>query len=74
MGDKGSVQGVRLEDGTEILSKVVLSNATPKVTFMDLLPSGTLPQSYLNKVKSVDYSSPVTKINGLKENTLLPFL
>ncbi len=68
--DKGCVQGVRLVDGTEVLSKVVLSNATPQVTFMNLLPSGTLPQSYINKVKSVDYSSPVTKINGLKQ---IPF-
>ena len=29
--------GVVLEDGTEIRSKVILSNATPKVTFLDLL-------------------------------------
>lgn len=64
--DGGSVAGVRLTDGTEILSKVVLSNATPQVTFINLLASGTLPESYLNKVKSVDYTSPVTKINGLR--------
>ncbi len=62
--DGGSVTGVRLADGTEILSKVVLSHATPQVTLIDLLASGTLPESYLNKVKSVDYTSPVTKING----------
>jgi len=30
-------QGVVLENGTEVRSKVVLSNATPKVTFLDLL-------------------------------------
>ena len=64
--DNGSVAGVRLADETEVLSKVVLSNATPQVTFIDLLASGTLPESYLNKVKSVDYTSPVTKINGLR--------
>lgn len=61
--DDGSVAGVRLDDETEIFSKVVLSNATPHVTFVNLLPSGALPESYLNKVKSVDYTSPVTKIN-----------
>lgn len=65
VGDDGSVAGVRLDDETEIFSKVVLSNATPHVTFVNLLPSGALPESYLNKVKSVDYTSPVTKINGL---------
>ena len=35
-GDK--VTGVILEDGTEVNAKVVLSNATPKVTYLDLLP------------------------------------
>lgn len=62
---KDGVEGVRLEDGSVIRSNIVLSNATPKVTFIDLLPSGVLPESYLSKVKSVDYTSPVTKINGV---------
>ena len=35
-GERGAV-GVVLDDGTEIRSKVVLSNATPKVTYIDLL-------------------------------------
>ena len=61
---KDGVEGVRLEDGSVIRSNIVLSNATPEVTFIDLLPSGVLPESYLSKVKSVDYTSPVTKING----------
>ena len=30
--------GVVLEDGSEVYSNVVLSNATPKVTFLDLMP------------------------------------
>ena len=34
---EGRAVGVRLEDGTEVLANVVLSNATPKVTFLDLL-------------------------------------
>ena len=34
---EGRAVGVRLGDGTEILADVVLSNATPKVTFLDLL-------------------------------------
>lgn len=67
VGDDGKVQGVRLTDETEILSKIVLSNATPQVTFIDLIRSGTLPEAYLRKVESVDYSSPVTKLNGNKE-------
>ena len=33
----GKAEGVVLDNGKEIKSKVVLSNATPKVTFLDLL-------------------------------------
>ena len=32
-----AVDGVLLEDGTEIRSKLVLSNATAKITFIDLV-------------------------------------
>ena len=32
------VEGVALEDGAEVRAKIVLSNATPKITFLDLLP------------------------------------
>ncbi len=38
MDDKSTATGVMLEDGSEIRAKVVLSNATPQVTFLDLLP------------------------------------
>ena len=34
----GAAKGVVLKDGTEIYSKVVLSNATPYVTFKNLAP------------------------------------
>ena len=36
--NSGRADGVVLEDGTEIRAKAVLSNATPEVTFLDLLP------------------------------------
>ncbi|XP_030841597.1 pyridine nucleotide-disulfide oxidoreductase domain-containing protein 2 [Strongylocentrotus purpuratus] len=55
--------GVVLEDGTEIKSKMVLSNATPKITFLDLIPSGILPEEFVQEVSSFDFKSPVTKIN-----------
>ena len=35
----GKVQGVVLQDGTEIRADIVLSNATPKVTYLDLTDS-----------------------------------
>lgn len=38
VGSDGAAKGVVLKDGTEIHSKVVLSNATPHVTFKKLTP------------------------------------
>jgi len=38
VGSDGAAQGVVLKDGTEIHSNVVLSNATPYVTFKNLTP------------------------------------
>lgn len=37
----GKAMGVLLEDGTEVEAKVVLSNATPRITFETLLPQVT---------------------------------
>jgi len=37
MVQNGKTKGIALKDGTEIQSRFVLSNATPKVTFLDLL-------------------------------------
>ena len=36
--NNNKVCGVVLKDGTEIQAKTVLSNATAKVTYLDLLP------------------------------------
>ena len=84
LDDKQAV-GVVLEDGQEIMAKAVLSNATPKVTFLDLLdqvgvylpcvlhpscdpapisPQSSLSEPFLKEVRSINYTSPVTKING----------
>lgn len=38
MSSEGRVQGVVLQDGSEVRSKVVLSNASPQVTFLKLTP------------------------------------
>ncbi|KAJ1254994.1 hypothetical protein BS78_K301800 [Paspalum vaginatum] len=62
-GTSGKVEGVALADGTEVHSPVVLSNATPYKTFVDLVPSNVLPGSFLSAIKTADYSSATTKIN-----------
>ncbi|KAG8049356.1 hypothetical protein GUJ93_ZPchr0009g1471 [Zizania palustris] len=59
----GRAQGVVLSDGTEVLSSVVLSNATPYKTFVDLVPADVLPDDFLCAIKTADYSSATTKIN-----------
>lgn len=59
----GKVQGVALADGTEVHSSVVLSNATPYKTFVDLVPADILPEDFLSAIKTADYSSATTKIN-----------
>lgn len=63
IGDSGAAEGVLLADGTMMCSSVVLSNATPYKTFMDLVPHGVLPDEFLHAVKCTDYSSGTTKIN-----------
>ncbi|KAI9535339.1 Pyridine nucleotide-disulfide oxidoreductase domain-containing protein 2 [Dissostichus eleginoides] len=63
VGSDGAAKGVVLKDGTEIHSKVVLSNATPYVTFKNLTPQEALAPEFIKAVDQIDYTSPVTKIN-----------
>lgn len=58
-----TAKGVVLKDGTEIYSKVVLSNATAYVTFKNLTPQSALSPEFIKAVNQIDYTSPVTKIN-----------
>lgn len=65
----GRAYGVALKSGEEIRAKdAVLSGATPHVTFKKLLTDKsaveTLGAEFLNKIQGIDYTSPVTKING----------
>ncbi|XP_034040991.1 pyridine nucleotide-disulfide oxidoreductase domain-containing protein 2 [Thalassophryne amazonica] len=63
VGPDGTAKGVVLKGGTEIHSKVVLSNATPYVTFKNLTPQSALLPEFIRAVDQIDYTSPVTKIN-----------
>uniref|UniRef100_A0A2K6FHI7 Pyridine nucleotide-disulfide oxidoreductase domain-containing protein 2 n=1 Tax=Propithecus coquereli TaxID=379532 RepID=A0A2K6FHI7_PROCO len=59
----GRVRGVVLRDGTEVRSKVVLSNASPQVTFLKLVLQEWLPEEFVERISQLDTQSPVTKIN-----------
>ncbi|KAM9476416.1 pyridine nucleotide-disulfide oxidoreductase domain-containing protein 2 isoform 2-T2 [Clarias gariepinus] len=63
IGPDHMAKGVVLKDGTEVHSKVVLSNATPYVTFKHLTPQDALPLKFIKAIDRIDYTSPVTKIN-----------
>ncbi|XP_033371693.1 pyridine nucleotide-disulfide oxidoreductase domain-containing protein 2 isoform X7 [Parus major] len=63
LGREGEVQGVVLQDGTEVRSKLVLSNASPQITFLELIPQEQLPKDFVQRIQQVDTRSPVTKIN-----------
>lgn len=72
----GKVVGLQLEDGRRFTARRVASNADAHVTFERLLAHGTLPASFLEAVRRIDYSSASMKINlavrELPDFTCLP--
>ncbi|KAJ6669218.1 hypothetical protein lerEdw1_008027 [Lerista edwardsae] len=63
LSSDGKVQGVALQDGTEVKSHLVLSNASPQLTFLELTPQEQLPLEFVQRISQFDTRSPVTKIN-----------
>jgi phytoene dehydrogenase-like protein len=59
----GQVQGVTLEDGTEFRAKLVLSNADPKRTFLQLTDSKELPSDFVEAVRGIKMAGPCAKVN-----------
>lgn len=57
------VNGVVLEDGTEIAAPRVASNADAHVTFLKLLDPRQLPAAFVEEVRVIDFNSPSLKIN-----------
>jgi phytoene dehydrogenase-like protein len=61
--EEGRARGVALEDGTQILAAVVLSNADPKRTFLTLLEPDVLPEEFAARVRAFDMTGSVIKVN-----------
>jgi len=60
----GEANGIILENGTEIKGKIVLSNATPEITFNKLMKASVdVPEDFRRSLSTIDYTSPVCKIN-----------
>jgi phytoene dehydrogenase-like protein len=55
--------GVFLEDGTEISSRLVLSNADPKRTFLGLVEANQLPEDFRHAVAGIKMDGPCAKVN-----------
>jgi phytoene dehydrogenase-like protein len=54
---------VILEGGREIKSRVVLSNADPKRTFLGLVDSNDLPDEFREKIRGIKMAGPCAKVN-----------
>ena len=59
----GKVHGVILEDGTELRSRMVLSNADPKHTFLKMISASELPSEFLHAVRGIKMDGPCAKVN-----------
>jgi phytoene dehydrogenase-like protein len=60
---EGRARGVFLDDGTEIVGRVVLSNADPKRTFLGLLEPGELPEDFRQAIAAIKMDGPCAKVN-----------
>jgi phytoene dehydrogenase-like protein len=59
----GKVRGVTLEDGMVIDAPLVVSNADPKRTYLDLLSTGDLNAEFRREVQGIKMDGPCGKVN-----------
>jgi phytoene dehydrogenase-like protein len=51
--EKGRVLGLRLKDGTDVRSRIVLSGLDPKTTFLSLLPADAVPTLLQERIRAL---------------------
>lgn len=59
----GRARGVALDDGSEIRSRMILSNADPKRTFLGFLDAKELPEDFVFAVRGIKMDGPCAKVN-----------
>ena len=59
----GRARRVMLSDGGELEARMILSNADPQTTFLDLVPAGVLDADFLQAVRSWKITGPSLKLN-----------
>ncbi|HET9849009.1 MAG TPA: NAD(P)/FAD-dependent oxidoreductase [Candidatus Dormibacteraeota bacterium] len=61
--ERGRASGVALADGTELRSRVVVSNAHPKITFCQLVEAEQLPSDFVRAIDRYKTRSGTVKVN-----------
>jgi phytoene dehydrogenase-like protein len=61
--ERGRVRGVELADGRFVPAALVISNADPSRTLLDLVGAEQLPLDVVPELRRLDFRSPVVKIN-----------
>ncbi|HQY31329.1 MAG TPA: NAD(P)/FAD-dependent oxidoreductase, partial [Thermomicrobiales bacterium] len=59
----GRATGVELSDGQTINANLVISNADPKRTYLNLVDESDIPADYRRAIQAIKIESPVIKIN-----------
>jgi phytoene dehydrogenase-like protein len=59
----GKLQGVLLQDGSEVRARMVLSNADPKRTFLQLVQPAELPEEFVRAIRGIKMAGPCAKVN-----------
>ena len=59
----GRARAVVLDDGSEIRSRMILSNADPKRTFLGFLDAEELPEEFVFAVRGIKMNGPCAKVN-----------
>jgi phytoene dehydrogenase-like protein len=65
--DKGEVKGVKLSSGKVIESKIVVSNADPKTTFLKLLKNAEVDDELIRRIRYLKTTGVSFKIVGYSE-------
>ncbi len=60
---KGRATGVELANGSKVTGRVIVSNADPKRTFLDLLPPDTLDADFVRRVSALRAYGTSLKLN-----------
>lgn len=52
LNDRGAAVGIRLTNGEVVSADLVISNATPRKTFLEFLPENSLPKDFLQQMRT----------------------